>query len=203
MGQHIAADLTKPDTLPALIENISSLTDHVNALILNAGIGLYEGWETMDLNELRTLMELNFFAPVEMAKLLLPALKTTGGTVITVSSAAGFLPVPYMGAYCASKNALNAFSDTFRAELADSGIHLLNVLPGRINTGFSSRALGAMTPPETPFAGSAEKLARATFHAFLRKKRQLVYPGWYRILSLLRHVFPGYYDNLMKKNWKI
>ncbi|MCK5879348.1 MAG: SDR family NAD(P)-dependent oxidoreductase [Holophagae bacterium] len=202
VGQHISADLTNPTALPALVGQINQLTDHVDVLILNAGVGLYDGWEEMEISELRTLMELNFFAPVALARALLPSLKKTNGTIVTVSSVAGFLPVANMGAYCASKYALNAFSDTLRAELSDTGVHLLNLLPGRINTGFSTRAFGSRTPPETPFAGSPEKLARAAFRAYKTKKRQLVYPAWYRLLSFFRHVFPRFYDRLSRSKWK-
>lgn len=202
IGRHIATDLTDPAALPDLVQQICELTDHVDVLILNAGVGLYNGWEEMEINELRTLMELNFFTPVILATGLLPLLKKADGTIVTVSSVAGFLPVAYMGAYCASKYALNAFADTLRAELTGTGVHLLNLLPGRINTGFSARAFGSRIPPETPFAGSPEKLARAVFRAYKTKKRQLVYPGWYRCLSFFQHTFPRFYDRLSRSKWK-
>ncbi|NOY22419.1 MAG: SDR family NAD(P)-dependent oxidoreductase [Acidobacteria bacterium] len=202
IGHHLSADLTDPASLPHLVEQIGRLTTHVDVLILNAGVGLYDSWKDMNLDELRSLVELNFFSPVALAKRMLPLLKTSKGTIITVSSVAGFLPVPCMGAYCASKYALNAFSDTLRAELLDTGIHVLNILPGRINTGFSTRAFGSRTPPETPFAGSPEKLAKAAFRAYVKKKRQLVYPGWYRFLSFFRNTFPKFYDRLSSGKWK-
>jgi len=201
IGQHIEADLTDTASLLTLADQINRLTDHVDVLVLNAGVGLYNGWEEMNETELRVLMELNFFSPISLARLILPLLKESKGTIITVSSVAGFLPVAYMGAYCASKHALNSFADTLRAELLGSGVHILNLLPGRINTGFSTRAFGSRTPPETPFAGSPEKLARATFRAYKNKKRQLIYPGWYRLLSFLQHTFPSLYDRVSKRKW--
>jgi uncharacterized protein len=202
IGHHLVTDLANPDSLHTLSEQINHLTDHVDVLILNAGVGLYDGWEEMNETELRTLMELNFFSPVSLAKLILPLLTASNGTIITVSSVAGFLPVAYMGAYCASKHALNAFADTLRAELLDSGVHLLNLLPGRINTGFSTRALGSRKPPETPFAGYPEKLARTAFRAYKKEKRQLVYPRWYQLLPFVRYIFPGLYDRVSTGQWK-
>ncbi len=202
IGQHISADLTDSTAISSIAKQIRRLTDHVDVLILNAGVGLYNSWEEMDISELRTLMELNFFAPVILVRGLLPSLKKTNGTIIAVSSVAGFLPVAYMGAYCASKSALTAFSDTLRAELSGTGVHVLNLMPGRINTGFSTRAFGSRTPPETPFAGSPEKLAKATFRKYKKNKRQLVYPKWYRILPFFRHIFPGFYDKLSHGKWK-
>ncbi len=201
IGQHIVGDLTNPDKLPDLATKIIRLSSRIDILLLNAGIGLYDSWEKTTPRELRNLMELNFFAPILLTKQLLPQLKKAGGTIITVSSVAGQLPVPNMGAYCASKAALNAFSDTLRAELADSGIHILNLMPGRINTGFSSRAYGKMTPPNTPFSASPEKLAAITYRAYRHKKREIIFPGWYRGLFFFRKMFPGWYDKISDKQW--
>ncbi|RLE20578.1 MAG: hypothetical protein DRJ08_06790, partial [Acidobacteria bacterium] len=75
IGRHIVTDLTDPTALPTLVKQINRLTDHVDVFILNAGVGLYDSWEKMNLDELRNLVELNFFSPVALARLLLPLLK--------------------------------------------------------------------------------------------------------------------------------
>ena len=202
IGHHIAADLTKTDTLPELVTAINRISKRIDILILNAGIGLYDNWENINSHELRELMALNLFSPIILTQQLLPELRKTGGTIITVSSVAAFIPVPNMGAYCASKSALNAFADTLRAEVQSSGIRVMNLMPGRINTGFSSRAYGTMRPPETPFAGSPEKFAKATYRAYRNGKRQLIFPGWYRLIFLLRKTFPQWYDKISQKQWQ-
>ncbi len=198
----IAADLTRPDALSSVVETVMEKFGRLDLLVNNAGIGQYEVWEEMDTDDLRRLMELNFFVPVQLTRLALPLLKISGGTIINVSSVAGKVPVPVMGGYCASKYALNAFSDSLRAELSDSDVHVLNLIVGRINTGFSSRALGKRTPPRTPFSGTPDKLSEKTVRCWRRRKRQLIFPGWYRLIIWAYRLAPGLLDRLAAAKWR-
>ncbi|NPA17373.1 MAG: SDR family NAD(P)-dependent oxidoreductase [Aquificae bacterium] len=173
----------------------------IDVLINNAGIGLYESWEEMDMADLRRLFEVNFFSVVLLTKLFLPHLKEKKGSVINVSSVAGKLYVPFMGGYCASKYALNAFSDSLRAELLNDGVHVLNLIVGRINTGFSSRAMGSKKPPDTPFGDSPEGFADAVYSAYLKRKREITYPRWYRYFIWISRLFAPVYDRIVLKKW--
>ena len=200
--KHVAVDLTDPAALERSFRSLASQLDRLDALVNNAGIGLYDYWEDMDDIQLRQTMELNFFSVVSLTRILTPLLKKTGGCVVNVASVAGKMPVPVMGAYCGSKYALVAYSDTLRAELARGGVHVLNVIVGRINTGFSSRALGGRKPPRTPFSGAPEKLAHNTLTAIRKRRRQLIYPGWYRFVLFLQRLFPAVFDRLAMNKWK-
>jgi len=186
------------------IERVSTeiLKDwNVDLLINNAGIGIYESWEEMDIEDLRKTFDLNFFSVIYLTKLFLPEIKRRRGSIINVSSVAGKLYVPYMGGYCASKYALNAFSDSLRAELLEDNVHVLNLIVGRINTGFSQRALGSKKPPHTPFGSSPEKFADAVYKAYIKKKREITFPVWYRYFIWLARAFPSVYDRLSYKKW--
>ena len=198
----IKADLVKDDKEKIIKELIKS-TGKIDVLINNAGVGLYESWEKMSEKDLRYLFELNFFSVVSLTKGFIPYLKETKGTIINVSSVAGKIYVPFMGSYCASKFALNAFSDSLRAELKPYNIHVLNLTVGRINTGFSSRSLGSLKPPETPsLSATPEKLADKVFTAYLKKKREITYPYWYSFFILIAKLFPNLYDSINLKKWK-
>ncbi|WP_457640819.1 SDR family NAD(P)-dependent oxidoreductase [Persephonella sp.] len=198
----IQADLTQEDNCKNIIKETVEKFGRIDVLINNAGVGLYESWETSNMKDIRKLFELNFFAVIYLTKEALPFLKKTKGSIINVSSVAGKLYVPYMGAYCSSKYALNAFSDSFRAELKPYGIHVLNLIVGRINTGFSSRAMGSRKPPETPFGGSPEKFAEKTYRAYIKRKREIWYPYWYKYFVKLAQLFPEIYDRESYKKWK-
>ncbi len=200
---NIKVDLSKPDDVSIAVSQLLEKVPKVDVLINNAGIGLYESWEEMSMEDLRKVFEINFFAPVMLTKSLLPFLKETQGSVINVSSVAGKLYVPYMGGYCASKFALNAFSDSLRAEVRKYNVHVLNLIVGRIDTGFSQNALGSKKPPET-FGGSAtaEKLAQLTYKAYKKKKREITYPSWYKPLIWMAKIFPSLYDRLALKSWE-
>ncbi len=199
----IPADLTKKEDIDRIFTEITKITDKVDVLINNAGIGIYEKWENISEEDLRKVFELNFFAVVFLTQKLLPLLKKSKGTIINVSSVAGKIYVPYMGAYCTTKYALNAFSDSLRAELQKDNVHVLNLIVGRISTGFSSRALGSRKPPETP-AGSAtpEDFAKAVYKAFIQKKREITYPWWYKPLIWLANKFPSIYDSKVLEKWE-
>ncbi|WP_293442522.1 SDR family NAD(P)-dependent oxidoreductase [Persephonella sp.] len=174
---------------------------NIDILINNAGVGIYESWEDMSINDLKKVFDLNFFSAIYLTKIFLPEIKKRKGSIINVSSVAGKVYIPYMGGYCASKYALNAFSDSLRAELIEDDVHVLNLIVGRINTGFSERALGSKKPPSTPFGSSPEKFADAVYRAYVKKKREIIFPRWYRFFIWFSKAFPSIYDRLSYKKW--
>ena len=199
---HIPADLTDKESLEAAAQEILKL-EKVDVFVNNAGVGAYAKWDELREDELRRLMELDFFAPVLLTVKVLPVLRSSRGTVVNISSAAGLLPVACMGAYSAAKAALRMFSDTLKVEERD--IHVVTVFPGRISTGFGSRACGCREVPNTPSHGSEtpEALAKKVYRACCRKKRSLIYPFWYRFVISIMLKFPGIYEKGSRKVWKI
>jgi short-subunit dehydrogenase len=198
---HIKADLTDKNSHSEIVNKTVKNFGKIDILINNAGVGLYESWENIKDEDLRYLFELNFFSVINLTKSALPFLKETKGTVINVSSVAGKLYVPYMGGYCASKYALNAFSDSLRAELKPFNIHVLNLIVGRINTGFSERSLGTKIPPSTPFGGDINKFAEKVYQGYVQRKREVTYPYWYRFIIYFSKIFPNLYDKIALKKW--
>ena len=197
--EFIPCDLTDP----AAVARLGASVETLDVLVNNAGIGAYAAWEELDDASLRKLMEIDFFAPVALTKSLLPALARTRGAVINISSVAAEVPVACMGAYNAAKAALAMFSESLRPELHARGIRVLTVLPGRIDTGFSKRAVGGRQVPETPgrTASSAEGLARRVYRAFVRRRRRLIYPAWYApAIAFIRH-FPAVNEYFNRKLW--
>ena len=173
-----------------------------DVLINNAGVGLYESFEDSKEEEIRWLFEVNFFGLLNITKYTLPHLKEKRGTIINISSLAGKLPLPFMGVYSASKGALNLFSEALRNELKKDDVHVLLVLPGSIRTGFSERAMGSLKPPSSFGSKSPEELADAIFRAFKKKRRELVYPWWGRLVIFIQRLLPGLYDYFVMREWE-
>ena len=95
------------------------------------------------------------------------------------------------------------FSESLRSELHARGIRVLTVFPGRIDTGFSKRAVGGRQVPETPGrrASSAAGLARRVYRAYVRRRRRLIYPVWYApAIAFIRH-FPAVNEYFNRKLW--
>lgn len=197
----IQADVAT-DAGQAIVERkIASQVASLDVLINNAGRGIQETWESMDEADLRAVMELNFFAPVLLTRRLLPSLRASKGTVINVSSAAGKVGIACMGGYCASKFALSAFSESLRAEVEPDGVGVLNLIVGRIATGFGDHVLGSRTAPSTRGIASADRLARATLRAYRRGRREIVFPAWYRAAILAAHLIPGIFYRKARQAW--
>ena len=199
----VAADLSDTASRDAGIAELKKRYPKIDVLVNNAGIGSYATWEELTEPELRREFEIDFFAPVALTRGLLDNLD--GGCVVNISSAAALVPVACMGAYCAVKAALRAFSQTLKMEVSSRNIHVLNVCPGRIDTGFSSRAVGGRKPPETPgrTASNAETFARKLCNAVARRRRELVYPYWYRFAALFTRLFPGINEHANRKIWRL
>ncbi len=201
----LAVDLTDAEQRTRAAAAIEQEFGRLDVLVNNAGIGSYATWEELSEEELRREFELDFFAPVELTRALLPLLEKSRGSIVNISSVAAQIPVGCMGAYNAVKAALRMYSLTLRMEVAGRGIHVLNVCPGRVDTGFSSRALGGRKPPETPgrTASSSEEFARKLFRACRARRRELIYPGWYRPAIWFSRCFPGVVERVNRRIWHL
>jgi NAD(P)-dependent dehydrogenase (short-subunit alcohol dehydrogenase family) len=108
----------------------------IDVLVNNAGrtqVGAVE--ETTD-EELRALFDLHFFAPASLTRAVLPHMRRQGGgAIVQMSSVGGQVTAPGFSAYCATKFALEGFTETLRDEVAGFGIHTLIVEPGAFRTG--------------------------------------------------------------------
>ena len=201
----VAADLADPEQLRAAAVAVRARCGTLELLVNNAGIGSYAKWEELGDAELRREFELDFFAPVALTRELLPLLAASRGSIINISSMAAQVPVACMGAYSAVKAALRMFSQTLQMEVRGRGIYVLNVCPGRIDTGFSTRALGSRRAPETPgrTASSPEKFARRVYLAWKRRRRELVYPWWYAPVAAFVRRFPGVCERGNRQVWRL
>ncbi|MEF3191159.1 MAG: SDR family NAD(P)-dependent oxidoreductase [Campylobacterales bacterium] len=199
---YIPGDVTNHNDRLRALGAVDERFGRLDLLVNNAGIGIYNCWEELREEELRAMFEVNFFAPVALTKEALGMLRASRGTIINVSSVAGKIHLPYMGGYNATKFALNAFSDSLRAELAPDGIHLLNLIVGRIATGFGTRPGRNDRAPKTPGIATPEAFAKATWRAYTKRQRELVFPSWYRPFIWVAKMVPNLYDKASLKPWR-
>ena len=203
----VQADITEVEGRSKIAAAVTELGGGLDLLINNAGRGVYEFWAKEPEADLRQLFELNFFAPVELTKLLLPELQKNQGCIINISSAASRLYIPCMGPYCASKAALAMFSNSLRVELRSSTVHVIDFCPGQINTGFSSRSSGSLKVPDAPGRGnsSPEGLAECVYKAWRRRRaKSITYPKYIGpVMGILRGICPGFYERMVSKVWNL
>lgn len=124
-------------------------------LVNNAGIGVAGPLEFLPLAELRTQFEVNVVAPIAVSQTFLPLLRRGRGRLVHIGSSSGYLSMPLVGPYCASKFALEALADAQRLELQPWGLHVSLVQPGAIATPIFDKsnahadAVMETLPPET------------------------------------------------------
>ncbi len=136
-------DLADPASVAEAANEALRITDgRLTALFNNGAYGQVGAVEDITPETLRRQIEVNVIGTHDLTRRLIPAMRVQGeGRIVQCSSVLGFVSVPYRGAYCASKYALEALSDALRYELAGSGIHVSIIQPGPIRTRFVATAL--------------------------------------------------------------
>ena len=132
----IELDVTKEDSVQKAIYQVIDADGKIDTLVNNAGV-MYVGiTEAYSIEQAREQFEINFFGILRTTKAVLPHMRAANdGLIINVSSLAGRLAFPYFGIYCASKHALEAYSQSLSYELAPFGIEVSINEPGPFGTG--------------------------------------------------------------------
>lgn len=113
----------------------------VDVLINCAGFQERGAVEDLEMDSFQEHIDTNYLGTVRTIKEVLPALRRNNGRIINVSSVAGLTGAPFLSAYCASKHAVEGFSDSLRMELNESEVDVVIVEPGPIQTGFNDSGI--------------------------------------------------------------
>ena len=169
-------DLSQSQAAETLYNLAHSYRTEVSLLINNAGFGLYGEFAGMPMASVRNMLQLHINTIVESIRLFLPdMLARKRGAMITVSSVAGFFPVPYITEYAATKAFLIAFSEGLARETRNQGVTIQVCCPGFTDTDFHQSA--GHQPKHVFFAQSPQQVVQASLQA-LQTKRTLVTIGW-------------------------
>jgi NAD(P)-dependent dehydrogenase (short-subunit alcohol dehydrogenase family) len=152
-------DVRDPDSIERAISSAVARFGRIDVLVNNAGFGLYGPFEATPKEKVREQFDVNLFGVLDVTRAVLPHFRANrGGTIVNVSSGAGVFTLPLMSLYCASKFALEGFSESLSYELAAQGIAVKIVEPGGVvSTNFGRRsgveaAGNAALPDYDPFA---------------------------------------------------
>ncbi len=132
----VMLDVTDAAAIAAAADQIADVTagNGLDGLVNNAGITIAFPLEFVPLDALRKQMEVNFIGPVAVTQAMLPMIRQARGRIVNVSSVSGLVAAPYIGAYAASKYALEAMTDSLRVELRNFKIPVSLVEPADIAT---------------------------------------------------------------------
>ncbi len=189
------ADVTREEDRKRLVDRARAEAGRIDVLVNNAGRGYYGSVARIDAGELEALFALNAIAPLRLAQLALDPLTRSAGTVVMLSSVAGVVVGPRMGAYAASKFALEALSMALRAELAGTGVRVVVVRPGPVDTPFRRRAVttdgAAGVRPRVAEVQSPDDVAEQTIRAVDRGRAIVETTAFVRAASAAARVAPG------------
>ena len=133
----VAADVRDSGQMEAAMARTASALGGIDIVINNAGVGIFKPVAEMSVDEWRLMFDTNITGIFNTSRAALPYLRARGGGwVINVSSLAGTNPFPGGAAYCATKAAVNAFSEAFMQEVRHDGIRVAYVSPGSVDTSF-------------------------------------------------------------------
>ena len=136
---HIAADVTKEETIRAAVAEIMAREGRIDILVNNAGFGISGAVEFTDTADAKALFDVNFFGMVSMNRVVVPVMREAGrGRIVNLSSVAAPVPIPFQTYYSATKAAVNTYTMALANELRPFGVTVCAVMPGDIHTGFTA-----------------------------------------------------------------
>ena len=138
----LSLDLTDANGIRRAVEEVLGRFGRIDVLVNNAGHGQVGAAEETTEEELRSIFEVHLFGPAALARAVLPSMRERrSGAIVQMSSFGGQVAYPGFSAYCATKFALEGFSEALAAEVAPMGVRVLIVEPGAFRTGFSGGGL--------------------------------------------------------------
>lgn len=215
-SDHISADVSVEADVTAAFETVFSREGRLDLLINNAGMGISGAVEFTDANAAHRLFDVNFFGQFYCIKAAIPLMrKSGGGRIISLSSVAAPIAIPFQAFYSASKAAVNSLTLALRSELTPFGIHVSAVMPGDVRTGFTAarekadfgddlyggvidRAVSAMERDETD--GMSPGAVAGTIYKIASSKhpRPLYTVGSkYRLFVLIAKLIPCSFSNYL------
>ena len=186
----IVTDVSRRDDCINLIERAGA----VDVLINNAGFANFDPMATASPDDLRAMMDTNYFGAIHCTQAVLPQmLARRSGTIVNISSIAGIMGYARMGGYCATKFAMIGFSEALRAEVASQGVRIALVCPGTTETEFFVKAeRGKMPAPSRLILSvSAERVARVICKSAEDGKYRRIVPFTAYAYMRFKELFPA------------
>lgn len=186
-----------------LVEQTVATFGRIDILINNAGISMRALFEDTDLDVIRQLMDINFWGSVFCTKFALPHILSQQGSVVGVSSIAGYKGLPGRTGYSASKFALQGFLEVLRIENMKKGLHVLIACPGFTASNIRKSSLTAdgtqqgESPREETKMMSAEEVASHIVKAIQKRKDRLTLTREGKLTVTLNKFFPKFMDKMV------
>ena len=201
-------DVVREEECTAVIEQVIERCGGIDVLVNNAGITQRSAFVDTKTSVYRKVMEVNFFGSLYCTKAAIESLIKRKGVIIVIESLAGVSPLLGRTGYCASKHALHGFFTSLRSEIRDSGVHIMLVCPGFVETNLQTRALGGdgqVTARPQSVVGkptTAAKVAEDIFIGAQLRKPLLVLTPVGKLAYWVSRLSPILYERIMARQVK-
>jgi len=203
----VQTDVTNEKDCENLINQAIYTMGRIDILINNAGISMRALFRDLDLEVLKQVMDINFWGAVYCTKYALPELLKSEGSVVAVSSIAGYKGLPGRTGYSASKFAMNGFFESLRVENLKTGLHVMIACPGFTASNIRQVALNQSAKPQGESSMdegkmmSAEQVSEIIINGIASRKRQIIMTGQGKLTVFLQKFFPALLDTLVYKHF--
>ena len=201
----MVADVSRYDDCKKFIQSTIETFGGIDILINNAGISMRALLKDAEVDVIKKVMDVNFFGTVYCTKLALDSIIEKKGTIVGVSSIAGYRGLPGRSGYSASKFAVNGWLESIRTELLDTGVNVMWVCPGFTRSNIRNAALNSKgyAQGESPLNErdlmSSQDCANHIIKAIEKKKRTLVLSFSGLQTVFMNKFFPSLTDKLVRK----
>lgn len=201
----IWGDICEDRVRRSAVEQTMARFGRIDILVNNAGVGLYAAPSTVSISLSKRVFDVNVFAPLALAQLVIPIMRRQGGgTIVNLGSVGGKASLPWSVSYCASKFAMHAVDDSMRRELKRDGIHVMKVCPGIVDTAFREHVLAGTAPADVSAIQRVvrpRELAAAIARGIERKSRTVYLPWIGRVFTAMEFFAPWLMDWYLDRKW--
>ncbi|MEY4553132.1 MAG: hypothetical protein RL099_1460 [Bacteroidota bacterium] len=200
-----ATDVSKEIDCKGFIDAVIKEFGTIDILINNAGVSMRALVQEVDFDTIRRVMDINFWGTVYCTKFALDQIIKNKGTIVGVSSIAGYRGLPGRSGYSASKYAVNGWLEALRTELLESGTNVMWVCPGFTSSNIRNAALNSKgesqgeSPMDEGAMMSSEECAGHIANAIEKRKRTLVLTFTGKRAVFMNKFFPALADKLVRK----
>lgn len=201
----VVCDVSNYNDCKNFIESTIKIYDGIDILINNAGVSMRSMVKDVEIDVIKKVMDINFYGTVYCTKLALSSIIERKGTIVGISSIAGYRGLPGRSGYSASKFAVNGWLEALRTELMDDKVNVMWVCPGFTASNIRNTALNNEGTPqgESPMDEqsmmSAEACATHILNAIKRRRRSLVLTFTGKRTVFMNKFFSNLTDKLVKK----
>lgn len=199
-ASYTKTDVTLVEDCKNLIEKTVGKYGTIHILVNNAGISMRASFESVKLDVLHKLMNVNFWGTVYCTKFALPYLVANKGSLVSISSVAGLHGLPGRTGYSASKFAVLGFMETIRIEHLKNGLHVMVLFPGFTASKIRIHALNAdgteqgISPKKEEKLMTPNHVAKSLLNGIRRKKRNKILTWGGKLTALFERISPKLVD---------